>query len=93
MPSYDVAHLNEQGQDMMLFPMDDSFDHKTAAQQNSILASLQARAHGAGLRGRAVAVWLRGRETRFLGPSTWRAFFESIDMSFVLANVNREISW
>ena len=93
MPSFDVAHINEQGQDMIFFPLDDSFDHKTAADQNSILVGLQAGAHRAGLAGRAVAVWQRGRETRFLGPPSWRAFFQSIDMGFVLANVNREISW
>lgn len=93
MPSFDVAHIHEQGQDMIFFPLDDSFDHKTAADQNSILAGLQVRAHGAGLGGRAVGVWQRGSETRFLGPPSWRAFFQSIDMSFVLANVNCEISW
>jgi hypothetical protein len=93
MPSFNVAHLREQGQDMLLFPLDDSFDNKSSADQNSTVAQLQMRANRAGLAGRAVAVWQRGSETRFLGPPSWRAFFQSIDMSFVLANVNREISW
>lgn len=93
MPAYDVAHLHEQGQNMILVPLDDSFDHKSSAEQNGFLAELQMRARQAGLAGRAVAVWMRGYETRFLGPNQWRAFFESIDMRFVLANVNREISW
>jgi len=93
MPSFDVAHIQEQGQDMLLFPLDDSFDYKSAAKKNSIVAQLQVRANRAGLAGRAVAVWERGSETRFLGPTRWRAFFQSIDLGFVLANVNREISW
>jgi hypothetical protein len=93
MPSFDVAHLHEQGQDMLLFPLDHSFDSKPTGEKNSILAQLQMRANRAGLKGQAVAVWERGNETRFLGPPPWRAFFESIDMGFVLANVNREISW
>lgn len=93
MPSFNVAHIREQGQDMIFFPLDDSFDRKTTTDQNSILAGLQARASAAGLRGRAVAVWQRGYETRFLGPPSWRAFFQSIDMNFVLSNVNREVSW
>ena len=93
MPSFDVAHLHQQGQNMILVPLDDSFDHKSSAEQNGFLAELQMRAHQAGLAGRAVAVWMQGYETRFLGPTQWRAFFESIDMRFVLANVNLEISW
>jgi hypothetical protein len=93
MPSFNVAHIREQGQDMLLFPLDDSFDNKPSADQNSTVAQLQMRANRSGLAGQAVAVWQRGRETRFLGPPPWRAFLQSIDMSFVLANVNREISW
>jgi len=93
MPSFEVAHIQEQGQDMLLFPLDDSFEHKSSAEKNSIVVQLQMRANRAGLAGRAVAVWERGSETRFLGPQPWRAFFQSIDMGFVLVNVNREISW
>ena len=93
MPSFNVAHIREQGQDMLLFPLDDSFDYKSSTEQNSTVAQLQMRARSAGLAGRAVAVWERGSETRFLGPPQWRGFLQSIDMGFVLANVNREISW
>jgi hypothetical protein len=93
MPSFDVAHIREQGQNMLLFPLDDSFEFKSSAEQNSIVAQLQMRANRAGLGGRAVAVWQRGHETRFLGPPPWKAFLRSIDMTFVLTNVNRKISW
>lgn len=93
MPQFDVAHIREQGQDMLLFPLDDSFDHKPQFQQNALLAELQMRAHQAGLGGRAVAIWERGGRTYTLGPQPWQGFLRSIDMRFVLRNVNQEIRW
>jgi hypothetical protein len=93
MPSFEVAHIREQRQNMLLFPLDHSFENKPLVEQNSIVTQLQMRANQAGLAGRAVAVWEYGSETRFLGPTSWQAFFESIDMGFVFANINREVSW
>ncbi|APR51913.1 hypothetical protein CA223_07275 [Sphingomonas koreensis] len=93
MPSFDVAHIREQGQDMLLFPLDHSFEHKTSTEQNALVNELQLRANRAGLAGKAVGVWQCGRQTRFLGPVPWHGFLQSIDMRFVLSNVNRELSW
>ena len=93
MPSFDVAHIHEQGQDMLLFPLANDFGLKTQAQQNAVLAELQMRARSAGLAGQAAAVWESQGRTWTLGPEPWRSFLGSIDLGFVLANVNREISW
>ena len=93
MPSFRVAHIREQGQDMLLFPLDRSFGYKTDDDQSEILSELEERAHGAGLAGRAVAVWEAGGGTRFLGPRPWHGFLQSINMRFVLHRVNRSICW
>ena len=93
MPSFDVAHIREQGQNMLLFPLDGSFEHKPSSEQQVTLAELQSRAHAAGLAGKAVAVWARGDRTHFLGPRAWHNFLSSISMSFVLANVNKKVWW
>ncbi len=93
MPNIDVAHIHEQGQDMLLFPLDGSFGHKTPSDQRAMLNELQAHARGAGLAGHAVAVWVSGGSTYTIGPERWRGFLQSIDMSFVIQNVNRKISW
>jgi len=93
MPSFDVAHIQEQGQNMLLFPLNSSFGHKSSSEQHSILEELEVRAHGAGLAGRAVAVWEAGGRTYTIGPKLWAGFLRSINMRFVLRNVNREISW
>ncbi len=93
MPRFKVAHIREQGNDMIIFPLESSFGRKGSDEQNSILAELEARAHAAGLDGRAVAVWDSGGRMAFLAPHQWQGFFRSINLRFVLANVNREISW
>jgi hypothetical protein len=94
MPHFKLAHVREQRQDMLIFPLDHSFGNKTADDQREALAELQMRAHGTGLAGKAVAVWdAGGGRMAFLGPTNWQAFLRSINLRFVLANVNREISW
>lgn len=93
MPSIKVAHLREQGQDMLLFPLSNSFGSRSSSDQNSILAELERRAHSAGLAGRAAAFWEASGRTYFLGPRPWFSFLKSISIAMVLANVNREISW
>jgi hypothetical protein len=53
MPSIKVAHLREQGQNMLLFPLDSSFHHKPDHEQSALVCELEARAHAAGLAGSA----------------------------------------
>jgi hypothetical protein len=93
MPSLELAHIREQGQDMLIFPLDDSFGRKTESDRAAMLTMLERRAHAAGLAGGAVAIWEHGSHTHFMGPRPWRPFLEGIDMDWVWANVNREISW
>jgi hypothetical protein len=93
MPSIKVAHLREQGQEMLLFPLSSSFGFKPSLDQNSILADLERLAHRAGLAGKAAAFWEAGGRTYFLGPRPWFSFLQRISLAMVWANVNREISY
>ena len=93
MPHFKVAHIREQGQDMLIFPLDGGFHHKANDVQADILDELESRAHGAGLAGGGVAVWESGGRMHFLGPSPWHPFLRSVTMQWVMMNVNREISW
>lgn len=94
MPSYDVAHIREQGQDMIIVPLDDDFDRQTPSQQNAFIDHFQLRAHSAGLAGTVVAVWesASGR-MKFIAPTQWHPFFRSIGLRRILASLNRTISW
>ena len=93
MPHFDVAHIREQGQNMLLFPLNSAFGQKAQGEQNQLLAELERRAHAAGLAGHAAAFWERGGRTHYLGPSRWRNFLASLSLRQVLANVNQRISW
>jgi hypothetical protein len=89
----ELAHIREQGQNMLLFPLDRSFAQKTSAEKHQILEELQERAHGAGLAGRAAVFWESAGRTHSLGPKAWGAFLSSISLRHVLANINKTISW
>lgn len=94
MPSFDVAHLHRQGQDMIIFPLERAFGHKSEADQTEILMELEMRANSAGLRGSAVAVWdAGGGRMAFRAPSPWHPFFRSIGLRDVFRNVNQQITW
>ncbi|MEA5549527.1 hypothetical protein VB713_00780 [Anabaena cylindrica UHCC 0172] len=76
MTQFKVAHLREQGQDMIIVPLEQSYRYKTSAEQNEILKSLQVCARSAGLAGTVVTVWDAGDgRMGFLAPSQWRSFF------------------
>jgi hypothetical protein len=94
MPTYKVAHIHEQGQDMIIFPLGSQFGRMTSSDQDAELNTLGFRANAAGLKGAAVAVWDNGGgRMGFFGPQQWHQFLRSINLRFVLANVNKEISW
>ncbi len=78
---------------MIIVVVDSSFGHKSNQQQNATSASLQACASSAGLRGTVVPVWDDGFGwLNFLAPNEWLPFFRSIDLGFVAANINRELT-
>lgn len=94
MPKYQVAHLNEQGHDMVIFPLDANFGRLPGAEQDRELAVLGAQANRAGLRGTAVAVWDAGYgHVGFRGPVKCYPFLSGINLRYVMANLNRELSW
>lgn len=94
MPSYKVAHIHEQGVDLIIIPLESSFRHKTTQDQNATAVQLEARAHAAGLAGTVVLVWDAGSgRMGFLAPPNFSSFFKSVDLGFVGANINRELSW
>lgn len=93
MASYDVAHIREQGVDLIIIPLDSSFDHKVSSEQRRIISGLQLCASSAGLAGTVVPVWedSSGRMA-FIAPQGYHPFFQSIDLSYIARNINRELT-
>ena len=93
MPTFDVAHIREQGVDLIIIPLKPAFGQKPLAEQRSLTADLQAAATSADLAGTVVPVWDAGAgRMGFLAPPKWRAFLSSIDLTFVAANINRKLT-
>ena len=92
MNQYHIAHLHEQGQDMIIIPLDSSFAFKTQHDQLAIKDSLQSCATAANLRGIVVPVWQSGDRMMFIAPPNWHAFFKSISWNWVLAQRNKTLT-
>lgn len=93
MITYEVAHIREQGVDLIIIPLDSFFGFKTPIEQQRIVADLQKCATAAGLIGTVIPVWdAGGGQMAFLAPSNWHSFLSSIDLSFVASNVNRKLT-
>lgn len=93
MASFDIAHINEQGVDLILIPLDKSFGNKTAQEQNAIIDSLQICSTQAGLRGTVIPVWLDTlNRMNFIAPNNYHPFLRSIDFHFVQRNINKRLT-
>jgi len=93
MASFDVAHIREQGVDLIIVPLDRSFGHKSQSEQAEIAGDLQTCAMSAGLAGTVVPVWDDGfGRMMFFARDNISPFFRSIDLGFVAANINKSLS-
>lgn len=94
MPRFKVAHLHEQGQDLIIVPLDSNFGHKAEDDQQEAIGELQMHAAAAGLRGHVIPVWdSGGGRMAFIAPQNWHSYFKSINLQYVHQNLNREIYW
>ncbi|MGJ0391901.1 MAG: hypothetical protein ACR650_03960 [Methylocystis sp.] len=91
MPNLKVAHLHEQGQDMIIVPLDSSFGCKSGQEQSEAIGELQMRSTSAGLRGTVVPVWQSSGRMAFIAPRPWHPFFQSLSLPMVYANLNKEL--
>ena len=57
MPTLKVAHLRQQGVDLIIAPLDHNFGNKTRQDQQEIVAEIQVHSRQAGLAGTVVPVW------------------------------------
>jgi hypothetical protein len=89
---FKIAHLKEQGQDMVIVPLDNSFGYKSSQQQNQIKNALQACAFSARLKGIVVPVWEQNNSFYFMAPQPWHPFFKGLSMQVVMQNVNKKLT-
>lgn len=92
MTSYEIAHLREQGNDMILIPLEDRFGHLSTDEQQAQISRLQACAVSAGLRGAVAVFWKQGGQWRFMGPQQWQGFLRSVTPQMLRANLNKKLT-
>jgi|SRR5438552_5101144 len=93
MPTFQVAHLRREGQDVIIVPVDRSFGKRSPTEQARIQEAFQRSAAAAEMAGVVVPVWedASGRMA-FRAPPPWHDFFKSIDMVYVATALNRSLS-
>lgn len=93
MNRFDVAHIRQQGQDIIIIPLDRAFGYRSDFEQTEIYTSLQMAASSAGLSGRVVAVWDAGRgRMAYRAPQEWSRFCQSLNWPFIARNINRTLT-
>jgi hypothetical protein len=94
MPSFEIAHIQEQGQNMIIVPLDHNFEWKLQSEQRAAAAEIQARATAAGLAGHVAVIWEVGNGgRRFIAPQEWHPFLRTVSLAFVARNINKTLSW
>ncbi len=93
MPTFQVAHLRHNGQDIIIVPVDRTFGKRSPAEQARIQEAFQRSAVSAEMAGVVVPVWedASGRMA-FRAPPPWHDFLKSIDMVYVATALNRILS-
>jgi hypothetical protein len=93
MPTFQVAQLHQDGQDVIIVPVDRTFGKRSAAEQARIQEAFQRSAVAVEMRGVVVPVWedASGRMA-FRAPPPWHDFLKSIDMVYVATALNRTLS-
>jgi len=93
MERFKVAHIREQGQDIIIVLVANSFGFKGNTEQNQLRNALQVCASAAGLAGTVVPVWdAGGGRMGFLAPTQWQSCFSGMTLPFVASNINRELT-
>src|SRR3954463_6941137 len=93
MPTFQVAHLRRDGQDVIIVPVDRSFGKRSPAEQARIQEAFQRSAAAVDMVGVVVPVWedASGRMA-FRAPPPWHEFLKTIDMVYVATALNRTLS-
>lgn len=93
MPNLKLAHVRQQGVNLIIAPLNSDFGRKTLQEQQEIVGEIQDRSNAAGLAGTVVPVWDNGGRMAFIAPKNWHPFFSRLSLRAVWASVNKEISW
>jgi len=91
MSTFKIAHIKEQGVNVIIAPLAPHFEQATPEQRAKVMAAFTQAALDASLRGRVVLVWRTGMGFKFIAPVEWQPFFRSLRWRDILGNLNRDL--
>lgn len=93
MQEFKVAHLREQGQDMIIVFVHSKVGTWTDQKREQLSAQLQICAESAGLAGLVVLIWQTplGR-SEFSAPKLWHPFLKSVSYQMLAGNINKKLT-
>lgn len=92
MPTFQVAHIQHGGQDVIIVPVDRSFGKRSPTEQARIHEAFQRSANVAKLPGAVATVWEDASgKMSFRAPPALHEFLKSIDMVYVATALNHTL--
>src|SRR3989337_1679477 len=90
--TYQIAHIKEQNQDIIIVLISPSIENKPKQQQDAILQTIQLCASSAGLAGTVCLVWESKNRFNFIAPAQWHPYFKSTNMLYVRTILNKTLT-
>lgn len=90
MATFEIAHINEQGVNVVVVFLDPAVAQKSPEEQNALATGLQLCSESAGLAGNVAMIWPGG----FWAPRNQHAFFKSSGGSYgeLRLRINKSLS-
>lgn len=89
---YAVAHTRHRDANMVLVKIHPRFFDASAKQQERWYTDIQSCVRSVKLAGTVVVVNDSSNRFRYYGPKSWHSFLNTIDMNWVNARVNKEMT-
>lgn len=91
--TFQVAHVREQGQQVILIVVNSSFGRMGTSEQQQQYAQLQLCATNAGMAGTVALVWdAGGGRLGTYGPTQWQRFLQSLSPLTVQSSINKKLT-
>jgi hypothetical protein len=90
--TYSVAHTRTRNVDMIAVKVSPRYFDADAKTQAQLYTDFQACARRANLGGTVVVVSAVNGRMRYYGPKTWHTFLSSLDMAWIDARVNKNLT-
>jgi len=94
MPTFNIATVNVEGNDLILIILDHAFGERKFEDQSEILMEFQKRAITAGYKGNVIPVWSSAAgQINFMAPRHLHPFFKTVTPQYIAEHFKKQLSW